>query len=349
MSAGTVSGTALRAFGERVSLRVDGRTVVVTGALLIALVTVTVITLRTGDYPLPPTEVLKTLMGMGEPSADFVVNTLRLPRVLTAIFVGAALAVSGAIMQRLTRNPLGSPDIIGLTNGSATGALIVIIVQHGSMAQISTGALIGGLATAVVVYLLAYRNGLQGSRFILVGIGISSMLLAANSYLITRASWQDALAAQDWLIGNLNDRGWEQALVVGGALAVLLPIGMYFGRVLLLLEMGDDVARGIGVSVQPTRLVLVTVSVGLVSIATAATGPIAFVALAAPQLLRMLTRAGSAGLLGPAVMGALLLTVSDLAMQRLLSPAQLPVGIATGVIGGGYLIWLLASEWRRGR
>lgn len=330
-------------------MRVDGRATAVTAVLGIALAGVAMLSLGTGDYDLAPLEVAHALVGQADAGADFVVNTLRLPRLLTAMFVGAALAVSGALMQSLTRNPLGSPDIVGFTNGSATGSLIVIVLLHGSMAEIALGALLGGIATAVAVYLLAFRRGVQGFRFILIGIGVSAMLLAVNGYLITRASWQDALAAQSWLIGTVNERGWDQVMVVGTALAVLLPVSLYYGRNLAMLEMGDDVARALGVSVERTRLALILASVALVAIATAATGPIVFVALTAPQLVRMLARSAGRCLVASAVMGALLLALGDFAVQRVFDPAQLPVGIATGVIGGLYLIWLLASEWRRGR
>lgn len=342
-----VPGLVVRTVRGRASVRVDGRTVGVTAALLCLLLAVSAYILSTGHYQVLLPDVLAALAGQAEGAADFIVNTLRLPRLLTAIFVGAALAVSGAIMQSITRNPLGSPDIVGFTNGSATGAVIVIITLHGSMAEIAMGALIGGLLTAVAVYLLAFRRGVSGYRFILVGIGVSAMLLAANGYLITRASWQDAIAAQAWLIGTVNGRGWDEANGVGLALAVLLPLGLYYGRRLSLLEMGDDTARALGIGVERTRLVLLLTSVALAAIATAATGPIAFVALAAPQLSRRLTRASGPGLVPAAAMGALLLAVSDVAVQRLFDPAQLPVGTATGVLGGLYLIWLLTFQWRR--
>lgn len=331
------------------SLRVHPRAAVVTAVLAVLLAAVCVVALGTGDFPIPARDVLATLLGGGGAGTGFIVNEIRLPRVLTAVAAGAALAVGGALLQRMTRNPLGSPDVVGFDKGSATGALIVIIVLQGSMTEIAVGALVGGVVTAVVVYLLAMRRGVQGFRFILVGIGISAMLLAVNSYLITRAAWQDGLAAQAWLIGTLNDRAWDQATAVGLALALLLPVALWHSRALGLLEMGDAAATGLGVRTERTRLVVIGVSVTLSAIATAACGPIAFVALAAPQVARRLTRTTSPGVLSSAATGALLLTGSDLAVQRIFAPALLPVGVATGSLGGLYLIWLLATEWRRGR
>ncbi|CAM3847297.1 iron chelate uptake ABC transporter family permease subunit [Nocardiopsis gilva] len=349
-SAGTPTGYApLRTRGERVALRVHVRTVVACAVLAAGLLGMAVLALTVGDFPLSPSEVVSVLAGQGSPGHEFIVFTLRMPRLLTALFVGASLAVSGAILQRLSGNPLGSPDIIGFTNGAATGALIVIVLVSGSMLQVALGALVGGVVTAVIIYLLAFTRGVRGSRFILVGIGIAAMALAANSYLITRASLTDALAAQAWLVGSINKVGTEQAVAVGLALAVLLPVAVYHGRALSLLGMGDDAAKALGVGVERSRLVLIAVSVVLAAIATAATGPILFVALAAPQLAQRLTGSPGPGLIPAALMGALLLLVGDFAVQRLFSTAALPVGTATGLIGGLYLIWLLIAEWRRGR
>ncbi|MGW4206067.1 FecCD family ABC transporter permease [Streptomyces sp. NPDC004726] len=320
-----------------------------TAALLVILTVVMGATLTTGDFELSVAEVLQALMGNGTAATDFIVNTLRMPRLVTALCVGAALAVSGAILQSLTRNSLGSPDFIGFTNGSATGALVVIVVLNGSMTEIALGALIGGLGTAAAVYLLVFRNGLHGFRLVVMGIGVSALLLAVNSYLITRASWQEALEAQAWLIGSLGNRGWDHAVVVGTAVAILLPLAFGLGRRLSMVEMGDDTATALGVDVARSRLVLLVISVTLAALATAVTGPIWFIALAAPQVARRLIRSPGPGLVPAAFMGAVLLAGSDLAVQRVFSPALLPVGTATGTIGGLYLIWLLVTESRRSR
>jgi len=332
----------------QVSFRFAERTVLVSLVLLVAVVGIGLVTLTSGDFELTVAEVTKSLIGRGDGASDFIVLTLRLPRLVTGILVGAALAVSGGILQSLSGNPLASPDIIGFTQGAATGAILVIVLVDGSMVQIGAGALVGGVATAVVVYLLAFKRGVQGFRLILIGIGISFIMLSLNKYLVTRASLTDAIAAQAWQVGGLNGRGWDHVRVVGLAVAVLLPPALYLGRRLALMEMGDATAKGLGVDSERTRLALIAISVGLAAVATAAAGPVSFLALAAPQLARRLTRSSGVGLVPAALMGALLLTAGDLAVQRLFSPAQLPVGIATGAIGGLYLIWLLGYEWRRG-
>ncbi|MGN9757642.1 FecCD family ABC transporter permease [Streptomyces sp. SD31] len=344
-----VSGVVIRTRRGGMSLRVQGRAVVVTVALLAVLVTVMGVSLTTGDFELSVGEVVRALTGNGDPGADFIVNTLRMPRLVTAVCVGAALAVSGAILQSLTGNSLGSPDIIGFTNGSAVGALVVIIVLHGSMTQIAWGALIGGLATAAAVYLLMLGRGLQGFRLVVIGIGVSALLLAVNSYLVTRATFQEAIEAQAWLIGGLNSRGWTHAGAIGLAVAVLLPPALLLARRLSMVEMGDVTATALGVDVARTRTALLVISVALAAFATAVAGPILFVALAAPQLARRVTGASGPALMPSALMGAVLLTTSDLAVQRLFAPTLLPVGTATGTLGGLYLIWLLVTESRKSR
>ncbi|MBK1784230.1 iron chelate uptake ABC transporter family permease subunit [Prauserella sp. ASG 168] len=328
------------------SVRVAGRSVSVCVGIVVVLLVVMCATLMTGEYQLSVGEVLGAVTGTGEGSADFIVNTLRMPRLLTALFVGAALAASGAILQGLTRNPLGSPDFIGFNNGAATGALLVIIVFGGGMYQIAVGALLGAIITALLIYVLAFSRGVHGFRFVLIGIGLNALALAVNSYLITRASLYDALTAQAWLVGSVNGRGWEHVAAAGLAILVLLPLALYHSRSLAMMELGDDSAKALGVGVQRSRAVLIVVSVLLAAFATAAAGPIVFVALAAPQLARRLTKSASPGLISSALMGGLLLIAGDFAIQRAFPTAQLPVGTATGCIGGLYLIWLLASEWR---
>jgi iron complex transport system permease protein len=328
------------------SLRVHPRSVLVCAALLVAAVAVAVVNVGSGDFPLSVGEVLSTLAGRGDPASEFVVETLRLPRVLTALLVGGAFGIAGAIFQSISRNPLGSPDIIGFTMGSVTGAFVVILLVGGSSLQTALGAVGGGLVTAAVVYLLALRRGVQGYRLVLVGIGISAMLQSVNAYLITRATRDDAFEAAHWMVGSLNGRGWEHVWPVAASLAVLVPLALALAPSLTMLELGDDAARALGVSAERSRLALVLVAVALTAVGTASTGPIAFVALAAPQLARRLTRVAAPGLASAALMGALLLAASDMAAQRVLS-IDLPVGVMTAAVGGLYLGWLLWRGWRR--
>lgn len=339
----------LRTRRGRYSVRLRLRALLVGVVLLVGALAVAVVNLSSGDFPLPVGDVLRSLAGQGDTGTDFIVLELRLPRVLVTLLVGAALGASGAVFQGLTRNPLGSPDFVGLTIGAATGALVVILLLDGSGTQVAAGAMAGCLATAVAIYLLAFRRGTQAFRLVLMGVGMSALLEAANSFMITRARLDDAVAAQVWLIGSVSGRGWTEVAIAGGTLALLLPVVLHHGRHLDLLALGDETAITHGVRVERSRVVLALAAVGLAAGATAAAGPIAFVALAAPQLATRLTRAPGPGILPAALMGAALLAGSDWAAQRVLPDNDVPVGVVTAALGGLYLTWLLGREWRRGR
>jgi iron complex transport system permease protein len=333
----------------RVSLRVDRRAVTVCLALLGVATMVAAVSLATGDYPISVPDAVRALAGGGDPADRFIVTGLRLPRALTALLVGAALGASGAIFQSVARNPLASPDLIGFTSGAATGAVVTLLVIADAAAGLATGALVGGLLAALGVYSLAWKRGLQGYRLVLVGVGVTAVLESVNWYLLSAARLLDAQAAQIWLFGTLNGRSWEHVRTVGVALVVLVPLAAALGRSLRMLELGDEQATGLGVPIERTRVAAVVVGTALAAAAIAVAGPIAFVALAAPQLARRLTRAAGPNIVPAAAMGALLLVAADLIAQRALAPTQLPVGIATATLGGAYLAWLLSREWRSGR
>ncbi|WP_017568860.1 FecCD family ABC transporter permease [Nocardiopsis halotolerans] len=336
----------LRLFGERLSLLVRPRTLALCLVLVAVCVLTLVVSVAVGDYEIPLPAVPAAVAGYGERLDVFFVQGVRLPRALTALGVGAALGIAGAVFQSLSRNALGSPDIIGFTSGAATGAVAAILVFGASRVAVSLGAIAAGLATAALVYLLAMKNGVQGYRLVLVGIGVSAMLGAVRDYLMTRAELTEALGAQIWMIGSLNGRGWPEVVAVWVCLAVLGPLLVGLGQRLRFMELGDDTARGLGVPTGPTQAIALAGASALTGAAIAVAGPVGFVALAAPQLARRLLRTGGTTLVGSALMGAALLVVADLVAQRALAPTQLPVGVVTAVIGGSYLIWLLYTEWR---
>lgn len=327
-----------------VSFRVSRRTVLVVVGLLIALAAISLVTLAVGTFQLTLGEVLQALVGQGDKAARMVVFEWRLPRLLFAIGCGIALALGGAIFQSITRNPLGSPDVIGFDAGAYTGALLVMLVAgSGSYLAVAGGAVAGGLATAAVVYVLAYRGGVQGFRLIVVGIGVSAMLYSVNSYLILSVDTQRALLAAQWNAGSLNALGYTQLLPFAVALVLLLPVVAMVAPSLAQNELGDDAARALGSNAERTRLVASVVAVALTALVTAAAGPIAFIALVAPQVSKRLTRSPGLGLTASALTGAVLLAASDFVAQRI----ALPVGLVTVSVGGCYLIWLLIREYRR--
>ncbi|MEU4481190.1 iron chelate uptake ABC transporter family permease subunit [Micromonospora sp. NPDC023966] len=335
-------------FPGGLSLRLRPRALVVGLAGTLLALALAVLAVGAGDYPIAPADVLRVLAGGGSPADRFIVTELRLPRLVTALAVGAALGLAGAVFQSLTRNPLGSPDVLGVTSGAATGALVVVVLGGGS-AALAGAAAAGGLATGLLLYGLAGRHGVGGYRLVLVGIGVAAILTGVNGWLLTRAPLMDAARAALWLTGSLDGRGWANALPVLGALAVLLPaVLLARAPALRLLEMGDDSAAGLGVPVRRVRVAALGAAVLLVSVAAAAAGPVSFLALTAPHLARRLTRAPGPNLLPSAVVGAALLLAADQLAQHAVAGRQLPVGVVTGVLGGGYLAWLLAGE-RGGR
>ncbi|MFF3054879.1 FecCD family ABC transporter permease [Streptomyces sp. NPDC057909] len=335
--------------GGGLSFRVDVRALVVIVVLAAVAAGAAIVLIGSGDYTMTPGEVVSTLFGHGTFQQEFIVTDLRLPRVLVGLLVGAALGVSGAVFQTVSRNPLGSPDVLGFGQGATVGALMVIVLSQGGAAAVAGGAVVGGLVTGVVVYLLAWKRGMHGYRLVLVGIGSAAMLTAAAQYLITKANLVDATRAVVWMTGSLDGRDWAQVWPLLVVCGLLIPLVLGHGRALRMMEMGDDAAYALGVRVERTRLVLMGCAVLLVAVATAAAGPITFVSLSAPQLARRLTRSPGPNLAPAAFMGAALLLVADWIAMDAFADRQLPVGVVTGVLGGCYLLWLLVSERRTGR
>ncbi|MCD7441736.1 iron chelate uptake ABC transporter family permease subunit [Streptomyces lincolnensis] len=331
------------------SVRLDVRSLTVVLLLLLAALAASVVLIGTGDFPIPAADVLRALAGNGNAGQEFIINELRLPRVLVALLVGASLGLGGALFQAISRNPLGSPDILGLGQGSAAGALIVIVLMSGSATQVTVGALLGGLATGIAIYLLAWKQGVHGYRLVLVGIGVSAILTALNGYLLTRSDLTDAARAVVWMTGSLSGRDWDQVWPLLALCVVLVPLVLTRARDLRMMEMGDDVSYALGVRVERVRMLLLVAAVLLTATATAAAGPISFVALIAPQVARRLTRSPGPNLLPSLCMGATLLVTADWVSQRVFGADQLPVGVVTGVLGGVYLLWLLVAERRAGR
>ncbi|MFC8261757.1 FecCD family ABC transporter permease [Streptomyces sp. NPDC057291] len=335
--------------GGGLSFRVDVRALVVIVVLAAVAAGAAIVLIGSGDYAMTPGEVVSTLFGHGTFQQEFIVTDLRLPRVLVGLLVGAALGVGGAVFQTVSRNPLGSPDVLGFGQGATVGALMVIVLIQGGAAAVAGGAVVGGLVTGVVVYLLAWKRGMHGYRLVLVGIGSAAMLTAAAQYLITKANLIDATRAVVWMTGSLDGRDWAQVWPLLVVCGLLIPLVLGHGRALRMMEMGDDAAYALGVRVERTRLVLMGCAVLLVAVATAAAGPITFVSLSAPQLARRLTRSPGPNLAPAAFMGAALLLVADWIAMDAFGDRQLPVGVVTGVLGGCYLLWLLVSERRAGR
>lgn len=315
--------------------------------LILLCIVLAVYGLGSGTLSLTPLQVIDALRGEGPHNLTVIVTQWRLPRVAMALILGAALAASGAIFQSLMRNPLGSPDVIGFNTGAYSGVLVAIVLFNSTLLGITLGAMSGGLMTAVVVYLLAWRNGVETFRLIIVGIAVRALLVAGNTWLVISASLESALTAGLWSAGSLNGITWAKSLPVVGLIILAWGLAALLSRRMHLLEMGDDMARALGVPVERSRLLLMLAGVALTAAATAVAGPISFIALVAPQIARRLCAHQSQPLFIAGLTGALLLLAADVATQRLFLPYQLPVGVVTVSLGGIYLIGLLIRESRR--
>lgn len=337
--------TALRLGG--LSVRVRHRTLLAILGSLAALVAVALWSAATGSTALGLERVWYALIDQGTKGDEFILWELRLPRLATGIAVGACMGLSGALFQNLTRNPLGSPDILGLTQGATSGALVAIILTASSLQVTTVFAAVGALATGLVIWALTRGGDPSGYRLVLVGIGVAAILAGVNGYLLTRTSIVDAFRAVYWLTGDLSGRDWNQAGVVAIVLAAGIAVVAVLSRSLDALRLGEATATGLGVRVGASRVVaLVTASI-LTAGAVAVAGPLAFVALAAPHIAARLT-GSTRSLLCSAVVGALIVTAADMIAVAGVADRQLPTGVVTGVLGGAYLIWLLIAQRKKG-
>jgi iron complex transport system permease protein len=332
---------AARAVGKR-------RSLAVAVVLAVAAAFVFCLSLSVGEFPVPLRDVPGAIFGHGDAANVFIVQHLRLPRALAAVLVGGAFGFSGAIFQSLARNPLASPDILGVTAGASVAAVFVITVTGGDTTSRSLSALIGATVIALTIYGLAYRAGVSSYRLVLVGIGVGAVCNAVTGYLLARSSIYLVGQATVWLTGSLNSIGWKTVTPLIVAVAALTPLVLALAAPLRTLQLGDYTCKGLGVRVERTRLSLVLVAVALVGAGTAAVGPIAFVAFVAPPIARRLTKASGLTLVPAALTGALVVLCADFAAQHLFS-TELPVGVITGALGGTYLLWLIARSNRIGR
>lgn len=316
-------------------------------ALMAACLSLGVYSLGKGTLPLSPEQLLDALVGQGPKGTRMIVMEWRLPRVMVALCLGAALGVSGAIFQSLLRNPLGSPDILGFNLGAYTGVLVWVVIFEGGLLASTGAALVGGLVTALLVYQLAWTGSMSALRLIVIGLGMRAFLLAVNNWLVTNTTLDTAVSAGLWNAGSLNGVTWAKALPALLIIAVALAAALLLSRRMRLLEMGDDTACALGVPVERSRLWLMLAGIVLTAATTAVAGPIAFVALAAPQIARRLGSGQALTLPMAALCGAFLLLSADVAAQHLLSPYQVPVGLITVSVGGLYLIALLIREARK--
>ncbi|MHC5904777.1 FecCD family ABC transporter permease [Streptomyces sp. S6] len=323
----------------------------VTLLLLAAAFLLFCLSIGTGDFPIDLSRVVATLFGGGEQVDRFVIMDLRMSRALAGLVVGIALGVSGAITQSIARNPLASPDILGITSGASAVAVFLVTVSGGVATAVtdslglSAAALCGGLGTGLLVYFLAWRRGVDGFRLILIGISVSAVMQALTTWLLARADIRDVARAQAWLVGSLDNRSWNEVWIALWCTLPLLAAITCVAFQFKPLHFGDDVAAGLGVRHSAVRAVLLLCAVLLAGVAVSAAGPVPFVALVAPQVTMRLARCPTPPLAASGLFGAVLLLGSDLVARSL--PVTLPVGVVTAVIGGPFLVWLLVRANRK--
>jgi iron complex transport system permease protein len=302
------------------------------------------VSISVGDFTIELSAVVRTLIGQGERVDEFVIMDLRMPRALVGLIVGVALGISGALTQSIARNPLASPDVLGITGGAGATAVFVVTASGGAAVSSAIGlpaaALTGGLLTGLLVYFLAWRRGIDGFRLILIGVSVSAVMQAVTTWLLVLADIRDVARAQSWLVGSLDSRSWTEVWTTLWITLALVAVVLVIAFQLQPMHFGDDVAAGLGVRYTAVRAILLLCAVLLAGVAVSAAGPVPFVALVAPQITMRLLRSPVPPLIASGLFGALLLISSDL-IARIVLPNDMPVGVVTAIIGGPFLVYLL--------
>ena len=315
--------------------------------LLIMTAGAAILSIGIGSTMIHPVQVIETLAGQGDTTNSLIINTFRLPRVLMAILAGAGLGIAGVIMQGLVRNPLASPDVLGVTDGASLVAVAIITIFAEAVSPVWMPAFVfaGGVLTVLIIYRLAWDGGASPRRMLLIGIGMASLLTAARTVLMTQSSIDKTASAQVWLSGSLNTANWQQVHVLAMWYFLLLPFLILAMRSLSAQSLGEDLAKSLGNPLNRDRFWLIMLSTALATASVAFCGSIGFVGLMAPHITRRLLGAMPELLLpGAAFVGALLVMLSDLAGRMVLAPLEIPVGIFTALIGGPYFIYLLVRK-----
>jgi len=313
----------------------------------VALVLVVAISLMVGNTFYPLTDVIRVILGQDVPGASFTVGELRLPRVTLAVLVGVSFGIAGVTFQTMLRNPLASPDIIGIDSGATVAAVTGIVIFSLTETAVSILALVSAVLIAAAIFALAGRHTFANTRLILIGIGVAAMLDAVTAYILSQARDWDIQQAMQWLTGSLNGASWSAVIPVAIACGVLVPLMLTKSREVSVLRMGDDSAAALGIRVRTTRMILLLGAVALLAFATAACGPIAFVAFMAGPIAGRIVGTGASLIVPSALVGALLVLVADFIGQNAFE-SRYPVGVVTGVLGAPFLIYLLIRTQRSG-
>ena len=323
------------------------RFVLLTSLLCLISFALCALMLMLGNTIYPVQDVIRVLLGEQVKGASFAVGTIRLPRMVAGLFAGFAFGAGGYVFQTMLRNPLANPNVIGITTGSSAAAVFCIVILHASLAMTSVAAVIGGLGTVLVIYLLAKGSSFSIGRLILIGIGIQAMLNSVISYLLLIGSRNDLPTALRWLSGSLNGLKMETLFPLIVTVVLFTPMLLLYGKQLEMLELGDQTATSLGVNVNMTRIMLMISSVLIIAIATATTGTIAFVSFLAGPIANWIMGSGYSNIIPAGLVGVILVLAGDLIGQHAFE-ARYPVGVITGVLGAPYLLYLLVRLNRKG-
>jgi len=334
----------IRLKSDRISFQIALKTCLITLILSLLLALLMILGLSAGSDFIHPLIVIQELFGYGSGDYNFVLHTLRLPRVLMALLVGAALGVAGLILQGIIRNPLAAPDIIGVTSGASVGAIVFIVYFMGtvSIQFLPLAAIIGASIVSFIIYLLSWKKGVTPIRMVLIGIGISALAKAMVTMLLVISNVAATTKAYLWLTGSLYGANMQDVYLLLPWVLVLLPLTFVMARIVNVKELGDDIAIGLGVKVQVYRLFFLLVSVMLAGSAVAFAGGIAFVGLVAPHMSRMLVGRSFAALIPvTAIIGGIIVIAADIVARTAFLPKDLPTGVFTAAIGAPFFIYLL--------
>lgn len=334
---------SIRLPGNIASVLVDWRALLVGVALVALAFGLFIVSTGKGTVEITPLRVLKTLLGSGDQADALVIYKLRLPRILMAFLVGASLAIAGSILQGMIRNPLASPDIVGITGGaSAATVMFMAVFQQASVHWIPLAALTGAAASTMLVYFLAWKRGVSAARLVLIGVGINAAMHALTTLLIVRSPFYLTSKALIWMTGSVYGSSWKNIYAMLPWFLVFVPLAVVLARVVNVQQLGDDLASGVGDRVERNRFLLLAVAVALSGSAVAFGGAIGFIGLVAPHTARKLVGPSYGALLPVSgLIGGTIVLAADLLARTAFLPLDLPVGLFTAMIGAPFFIYLL--------
>jgi len=334
----------LRIRSGRISFLLEKRSIVVLAVLLLLFLAILVTGLSVGSTFISPIEVIKHLVGVGSGEHEFTIDKLRMPRMLLAMLVGAALGVSGLILQGIIRNPLGSPDIIGITGGASFTAVAFITYLAGtvSIRWLPLAAIAGAACMTILIYLLSWKKGVTPIRLVLIGIGMAAAMSALTTMMLVLGDAYSATKAYVWMTGSVYGANWNDVHAMLYWVLAFIPLALFFSKTANLQEMGDQVSAGLGVRVQLHRTILLITSAALAGSAVAFAGAISFVGLIAPHIARKLVGRSFGGLVPvSALVGGMIVVLADIVARTAFLPLDVPAGVFVSGIGAPFFIFML--------